>query len=455
MLCSKPSCLAGTAALLIFALVSALNGFLFVASSSVVTFAQAYYTTSDVYVNLIGQGVFMGYLLGIPLYLKTYDTHGPRFALLVSAALNLLGAVLRLPRNIISVIIGTGLTGAAIPFYLGMPSALAATWFPPQERSRITAVAAMFNQFGLAMGFLVPPALITKGNISGGFEALNVGTVVVAVLSVCLTYKFFRDGPVNADGEQEDVIARKHGTLCEQLRLSVRTPRFMLIALSFAVTTSIYWTLAIVLDETLEREFSPLTIGYFGATLMAMGAGGMLASGFILNATKMYKRHIAGVIALALALLAVFTYLVQQKPSEDAMFAISAVTGFIMPASQPALLELAAVSCPMIDEYVGGTVLFFWVMLFAILFTAVSNSVIDNLNCLFYVFLALYAGVLLWFLMAAEDPSDDNLAAADHTADSSRCCAGEGAALLHYDNVRDEEKCTPRNERSKSVGCCR
>merc|ERR1712216_119620 len=205
----------------------------------------------------------------------------------------------------------------------------------------------------------------------------------------------------------------------------------MLIAMSFAMTTSIYWMLAIVLDETLDGKFRTLTIGYFGTTLMALGVCGMLPSGFVLNVTRMYKWHIVVVMALALVSLAVFTYLVQNDTTESSMFGISAVVGFIMPASQPALLELAAVSCPMIDEYVGGTLLFFWTQMFAIVFSVVMIVVVKDLNILYYVFLGIYGGVLAWFLISfsseEEDPGYSELAATEDIAHHSRSSSGEGA----------------------------
>ena len=46
-------------------------------------------------------------------------------------------------------------------FILEMPPKIAAVWFPATEVSTATSVGVFGNQVGIALGFLIPPLIIT------------------------------------------------------------------------------------------------------------------------------------------------------------------------------------------------------------------------------------------------------------------------------------------------------
>jgi FLVCR family MFS transporter len=44
------------------------------------------------------------------------------------------------------------------------PTALSATWFPPEERTLATAIMAMGNFLGNALGFILGPLVVPEGS---------------------------------------------------------------------------------------------------------------------------------------------------------------------------------------------------------------------------------------------------------------------------------------------------
>jgi len=49
----------------------------------------------------------------------------------------------------------------AMPFLLEVPPRLAAIWFPSNEVSTATSIGVFGNQLGVALGFVIPPALVS------------------------------------------------------------------------------------------------------------------------------------------------------------------------------------------------------------------------------------------------------------------------------------------------------
>jgi hypothetical protein len=80
-------------------------------------------------------------------------------------------------RNYVIITLSNSFRIAAIAqtFILGVPSKVAANWFPQKERAKATSIGALFNQvslkiprkflyfqLGIAIGFLMGPAIVTS-----------------------------------------------------------------------------------------------------------------------------------------------------------------------------------------------------------------------------------------------------------------------------------------------------
>jgi len=403
---AKPSAWKGAVMVLVFSTVSIMNGFCFVATASVSGLAKQHYAVGDTEINLIGQSVFLGYLIGLPAYAILYNRRGARclrIALIAASSFILVGVCLRMVKNIYLVIVGTLLTGVAIPFFLGMPTALAASWFSSSQSSLVVAVSAMSNQLGIALGFLMPPLLISAAHLDEGFNQLNIGTAIAATISFLLVCFIFKDNPC--------ATITDHIDLPQQLTMS-RDPAFLLICGTFGVVVSVYWNVAILLSESLDSDFSTNQIGTFGTVLMASGAVGMVLSGFVLECSTSYKWIISTLLVLSCTAFSAFCVLVQNElANELGMLLLCAICGFLMPSVQAPLLELAVVQCPNIDEFVGGSLVFMWTMLISIVLT-VATTVL-SVHALYYIFVGLFVGVTILFVFLSKNVDSVNLAVAD------------------------------------------
>jgi FLVCR family MFS transporter len=55
--------------------------------------------------------------------------------------------------------VGQMLNGLAGPLAMAGPPAVSAVWFPPEERTRATAIGTFFAMMGTAAGFLIGKSL--------------------------------------------------------------------------------------------------------------------------------------------------------------------------------------------------------------------------------------------------------------------------------------------------------
>ena len=107
--------------LLLFAMVSSTNGVIFTSLASVAQIAKGYYNTDNLKINLVGQAVYIGYVVCLPVFSIIYTyCSSLRFCICIAATCDALGAFIRLSPDIDAVVFGTWLTGVALPFFLGM-----------------------------------------------------------------------------------------------------------------------------------------------------------------------------------------------------------------------------------------------------------------------------------------------------------------------------------------------
>ncbi|KAK3698491.1 hypothetical protein RRG08_053459 [Elysia crispata] len=105
-------------------------------------------------------------LLGL-FYPWLLQVKGLRWAVLSSVALLTVGAGLRCITSepgtaTILIHMGHFCIGAAGPVAMGAIPALSATWFPPQERVTATALGTSIGMFGVALSFVLGPALVSE-----------------------------------------------------------------------------------------------------------------------------------------------------------------------------------------------------------------------------------------------------------------------------------------------------
>ena len=127
----------------------------------------------------------------------TFSTYGLRTGILLSAVLDAVGTWLRYvfgrgPSGFVGAIVGQSLAAIAQPLVLACPSALAARWFPPHERSTACSIGVIANQLGIAVGFYLGPALVAGPADIPAFLLLEA--LLCTVVAAVVAWKFPADG---------------------------------------------------------------------------------------------------------------------------------------------------------------------------------------------------------------------------------------------------------------------
>ena len=344
--------------LLLFCLAAASNAFMFMSVASIASIAEEYYGSSAAEVNGVAQALYAGYILFVPVVMAVSRKLGLRGTVVAAGLLNAAGAVVRaLPAEHLEwVTWGSAIAGVGLALMLGLPTWISVAWFPAKERTTSTAVAALATQAGLALGYLVPPVAVKEGGEA--LPWLHAWTAAACVLVAATIALLFRKEPAPAA-----IPTLSGGTL----RL-LCSAKLLAAALQFGVATSIYWTLAVVLSEALAdtNKYSASEVGAIGSIYLFLGIVGMSGAGILLDRfrTPPFKRFIVVCLALSSLLMGLFAWAVEQDDFFGTIAVVSGALGLVLPALQPAYLELAAeYHSPDLPEEVSGSLLYLAAML--------------------------------------------------------------------------------------------
>ena len=128
-------------------------------------------------------------------------------------------------------------------FILGVPPKVAANWFGVNERTTATSIGALFNQLGVAVGFLMSPSIVQQpDDVPKLFliQAIICSTVAPAVMVG------FREHPPSPPS----VTAASTKTPFH-LALSslIQNRSFVIIFFSFGIGVGSFYALSTLLDE--------------------------------------------------------------------------------------------------------------------------------------------------------------------------------------------------------------
>jgi MFS family permease len=177
--------------LTIFSLLTCSNAIQWIMYAPVPEASKAAFSLNTSELNMLSSIYMIVFVAGFFLSCSVIERQSLRVSLLVGALLNLTGAVMKLtlavavPRYAVLLAAQTVLAVSQV-FLLSAPPLVADEWFPPNQRGGATAVGSMANNFGIALGMLVAPLMVTQGRsaTSTDFITFFVVQVVLAALPV-------------------------------------------------------------------------------------------------------------------------------------------------------------------------------------------------------------------------------------------------------------------------------
>lgn len=302
--------------LLMYSICSMEKSFQWINLSTITNKVALYYQVDNMAVNWTSV-LFM--ITFIPLVLPTgwlIERIGLRKAVLIGSTGITVGAIIKCfacaEDRFYVVILGQIVVSLSEQFIFCIPARIASVWFPDHQVSLATGFGIFGNQCGIALGFLIPQALLkgleTRSEIGVGLYNLFVWTAVVSGVTWLILVLLFDDEPKRAPGaarlrkireEQEERDRRL--SFGQEMRLFgvvlrdlMRDFNCDLLIIAYGINVGIGYAIQTLLNQmitygaTWDNEDENEIIGNSGMIIIVFGMVGALSWGHLCDLTHSY-----------------------------------------------------------------------------------------------------------------------------------------------------------------------
>ncbi|KAK3923194.1 putative MFS-type transporter [Frankliniella fusca] len=361
--------------LALFSVTSMANAAHWIMYAIIANIATRYYGVSDMAINWTSIVFMAAY---VPLVFPAswiIERQGLRVAVLLGCSLMCAGSWLKVvsaaPDRFDIAFIGQTVVGVAQMFTLGVPGRLAAVWFGAKEVSFACAVGVFGNQLGIALGFLIPPAMVGDHEdlekITADLKVLYyVFAAVPTVVLVLLVLFFEKRPPVPpslaqaallkqelhlGNGHQAKAAAASQGEdgagagagagkgkaardshYARTIKQLLTNPSYVLLILGYGMNVGTFYAVSTLLNQIILAKFPiaeyPSAIedaGRVGLTMVLMGVLGSIAGGLVLDTWHKFKETTIVIYILAVLGMVAFTFSV----SSGNMVLVYVTAGFL------------------------------------------------------------------------------------------------------------------------------
>ncbi|MBI5119188.1 MFS transporter [Candidatus Poribacteria bacterium] len=258
--------------LFVYSLIQAAMQLLWITFAPITGDAVTYYGVTPLQIGLLSMSFMIVFIfVSIPAS-WAIDTFGIRkgvgFGVILAGIFALTRGVYGNNYNMVL----ASMIGIAIaqPFILNSITALAARWFPLDERATATGIGVLFQYIGMMVGMAATPHLTNSFGIPG---MLRIYGIIFAVFSVSFLI-FVKDKPATPPGETD--IERT--TVFEGLKHVFKQRDMILLLLIFFTGLGIFNAITTWVEQMIApRGFSSVQAGTLGAVLMVGGIAGCFA----------------------------------------------------------------------------------------------------------------------------------------------------------------------------------
>ncbi|XP_029633167.1 feline leukemia virus subgroup C receptor-related protein 2 isoform X2 [Octopus sinensis] len=404
--------------LTLFCFFSMSNAYQWIHLNIVANIIETYYNASlptDEYQReLAVDWLSMVYMLAyIPLIFPAswlLDRKGLRVIIICGTLLNCVGAWLKCisasPDRFWLLMIAQTICGIAQIFVLEVPPRLAAVWFGPNEVSTATSIGVFGNQVGVAIGFLVPPVIITESGvveeIGQDLSHMFYGTagVTTALFLLCLV-GFQKQPPEPPSRAQMLALQAGLGTdnyLVTLFRL-LKNWSYTLLMVTYGMNTGSYYAISTLLNTVVLKYFPGYQkeVGEIGLTIIISGVGGSIVAGLWLDKTKTFKSTTLMMYLLSLGGMIAFTFTLDLNKIW-VIFISAGVLGFFMTGYLPVGFEFAVEITFPEPEGTSSGLMNASAQVFGILFTIGMRTVVNQASVFaanLSICIALLIGLIL------------------------------------------------------------
>lgn len=351
--------------LALFSVTSMANAAHWIMYAIIADVATRYYGVSDMAINWTSIVFMAAY---VPLVLPAswvIEKKGLRPAVLLGCSLMCAGSWLKVvsaaPDRFDIAFIGQTIIGVAQMFTLGLPGRLAAVWFGAKEVSFACAVGVFGNQLGIALGFLIPPAVVGDhadlAAITADLKVLYYAFAIVPTVVLVLLVLFFENRPPVPPSLAQAALLKQqlhngasaNGTVAGQgedghgqgkgkahywhtIKQLMTNPSYVLLILSYGMNVGTFYAVSTLLNQIILSQFpkdkfpsATEDAGRVGLTMVLMGVLGSIAGGLVLDTWHKFKETTIVIYILAVIGMVAFTFSV----GSGNMLLVYATAGFL------------------------------------------------------------------------------------------------------------------------------
>ena len=338
--------------LLLFCLYSMSNAFQWIEYSIITNIISDYYGVSEMAVNWTSVIYMVIYVPGIIPASWLLNKKGLRFCVLIGSLGTALGAWVKCasvaPDRFWVTMIGQGIVATSQLFILNLPPRIAAVWFDTNEASRATSIGVFGNQIGIAIGFVLPPQLVTTTSpetIAQGLRYMFYGVAILCTLIFIAIVFMFDDTPKYPPSFAAMTAAEtKEDSYTVVIKSLMTNRNYVLILITYGLNVGVFYAVSTVLNQMVTSRFedSEKAAGYMGLILTVAGIFGSIICGYALDKTHMYKETTLSVYFFSFIGMLAFTGALRLHEYIWPLYFVSFALGFFMTGYLPIGFEFAA-----------------------------------------------------------------------------------------------------------------
>lgn len=349
--------------LAIFCAHSAINSFQWIQYSSITNIIADYYGATNIQVNLTSLVYMITYIPFIIQASLMLERVGLRKAVLLGTLGTALGSAIKWWMGgqpgmsaFWWMMLGQTIVALSQLYIISIPPLLAAVWFPDHQVSTATGIGVFGNQFGIALGFIIPPWVISSANASKDVIGKELNSLACAVflisLAICITtFLTLQDKPPKPPGSASLHAARQskeeattHVEAFASIKELCRDGDFKYLILSYGINVGCFYAVSTVLNQMVENKWKELAslAGTMGLLVVISGMAGSVMCGQLLDRTHAYKLIIVLIYLLSVLSMLLFTLVLEMFNQVWPLYLASITLGFFMTGYLPLGFEFAA-----------------------------------------------------------------------------------------------------------------
>ncbi|EFA03239.1 uncharacterized MFS-type transporter C09D4.1 [Tribolium castaneum] len=375
--------------LAIFVLYSTSNALQWIQYSIIADVIVNYYGVSTTWVDWTSMLYMILYIPFIFPGSYLLDKLGLRVAIIIGMVGTCAGAWIKVasvaPDRFWVGFLGQGIVALSQVFVLSVPARLAAVWFGPTQVSLACSIGVFGNQLGIALGFLIPPMIVSGGTqeqITHDLYVLFIAVGIYTSVLLILILIFFKSEPPTPPSyaQAQELKNEENVNFVQSLRSLVSNRSYMLLLVSYGINTGIFYAISTLLNQIILLYYpnNGEDAGRIGLVIVVAGMVGSVVCGFVLDWSHKFKETTLAVYALSLVGMVVYTFTLNE--GIGVVYFTSALLGFFMTGLLPVGFEFGAELTYPEPEGTSAGLLNASCQVFGIAFTSIYSVIFNNLN---------------------------------------------------------------------------